>query len=396
VLKSTAQKSRAHKIAICIVKSFPEDNMRRRIRRGSVRAFQLVFFAVLLFGASVVFAQQSSQLPTPKEGDYISHDFHFKSGEKLPELRMHYATLGTPVRDATGRVTNAVLLLHGTTGAGTQFLVPQFAGVLFGPGQLLDVNRYYIILVDNIGRGKSSKPSDGMHAHFPRYDYDDMVAAQHELLEKGMDVNHLRLILGTSMGCMHSWIWGETYPDFMDAMMPLACQPVQIAGRNRVWRKMVIDAIRDDPDWKNGEYTSEPQNGLKVAAETFYVAAGSALQMQKNSPTREATDAATAEFVKQFIANHDANDLLYAMTASWNYDPSAQLEKITVPVMFVNSADDFINPPELGIAEREIKRVQKGRFVLIPISDQTHGHGTHTWAAVWQQYLKELLEASQH
>ena len=370
--------------------------MRRQIRRGSVRAFQFAFFAVLLFGASVVFAQQTSKLSTPKEGDYVSHDFHFKSGETLAELVMHYATLGTPVRDASGRVTNAVLLLHGTTGSGKQFLVPQFAGVLFGPGQLLDITRYYIILPDNIGHGESSKPSDGMHAHFPQYDYDDMVAAQHELLEKGMGVNHLRLILGTSMGCMHSWIWGETYPDFMDALMPLACQPVQIAGRNRIWRKMVIDAIRDDPQWKKGEYSAQPQNALKIGAEMFYIAAGSAWQMQKSFPTREATDAASAEFVKRFAASHDANDLLYAMNASWDYDPSAQLEKITVPVMFVNSADDFINPPELGIAEREIKRVKKGRFVLIPISDQTHGHGTHTWAAIWQQYLKELLEMSQH
>lgn len=370
--------------------------MKRRIGHDSNRAVRLGFFVVILFGGFAVFGQQSSQLPEPKEGHYVSHDFHFKSGETLAELVMHYATLGTPVRDASGRVTNAVLLLHGTTGSGKQFLVPQFAGVLFGPGQLLDITRYYIILPDNIGHGESSKPSDGMHAHFPQYDYDDMVAAQHELLEKGMGVNHLRLILGTSMGCMHSWIWGETYPDFMDALMPLACLPVQIAGRNRIWRKMVIDAIRDDPEWKKGDYTAQPQGALKIGAEMFYIAAGSALQMQKSFPTREATDAASAEFVKRFTAGHDANDLLYAMNASWDYDPSAQLEKITAPVMFVNSADDFINPPELGIAEHEIKRIKKGRFVLIPISDQTHGHGTHTWAAVWQQYLKELLETSQH
>ena len=359
-----------------------------------IRAVRFAFVAVLVFCAAVAPAQKS-QLPTPKEGDHVSHDFHFKSGETLPELRMHYATFGTPLRDANGRVTNAVLLLHGTTGSGGQFLAPQFADVLFGPGQLLDVARYYIILVDNIGHGKSSKPSDGMHAHFPQYDYDDMVRAQHELLEKGMGVNHLRLILGTSMGCMHSWMWGETYPDFMDALMPLACQPVEIAGRNRVWRKMVIDGIRDDPEWKNGDYTAEPLNGLKIGAEMFYIAAGSALQMQKNSPTRDTADAAIAEFVKRFTAGHDANDLLYAMNASRDYDPAPQLEKITAPVMFVNSADDFINPPELGIAEREIKRVKKGRFVLIPTSEQTRGHGTHTWAAVWQQYLKELLDASQ-
>src|SRR5277367_1268621 len=314
----------------------------------------------------------------PLEGDYIAHDFHFKSGETLPELRLHYRTLGTPTRDATGRVTNAVLILHGTGGWGGNFLSPQFAGVLYGPGQLLDITRYYIILPDNIGHGKSSKPSDGLRAHFPQYDYNDMVAAQYELLEKGLAVNHLRLILGTSMGCMHSWIWGEIHPDFMDAMMPLACQPAPIAGRNRAWRKLVIDGIHDDPDWKNGDYTVQPQAGLKVAGEMFFIAGGAALPMQKNLPTRAAADAAEDDFAKGFVATHDANDLLFAVRASWNYDPSAELEKISVPVMFVNSADDFINPPELGIAEREIKRVKKGKFVLIPISDQGHGHGTHT------------------
>jgi homoserine O-acetyltransferase len=354
------------------------------------------FIAVLVFCAATLLAQQAGPLPMPKEGDYVSHDFHFKSSETLPELRMHYTTFGTPVRDANGRVTNAVLLLHGTSGTGRQFLVPQFAGVLFGPGQFLDVTRYYVILPDNIGHGKSSKPSDGLHAHFPQYDYDDMVRAQHEMLEKGLGVNHLRLILGTSMGCMQSWVWGETYPDFMNALMALACLPVPIAGRNRVWRKMVMDSIRNDPDWKKGDYAAEPRAALVTAADMFFVAAGAALQMQKNFPTRDASDAAADDYLKQFIAEHDANDLLYALNASRNYDPSEQLEKITVPVMFVNSADDFINPPELGIAEREIKRVKKGRFVLIPISEQTRGHGTHTWAAVWQQYLKELLDASQH
>jgi homoserine O-acetyltransferase len=355
-----------------------------------------VYVFALIFLASPSWTQQTNLLLTPKEGDYVSHAFHFKTGEILPELRLHYATFGTPVRDAKGRVTNAVLLLHGTTGSGTQFLVPQFAGELFGPGQLLDITRYFIILPDNIGHGKSSKPSDGMRMHFPQYDYDDMVVSQHELLEKGLGVNHLRLILGTSMGCMHAFVWGETYPDFADALMPLACQPVAIAGRNRLWRKLVMDAIRDDPEWKNGEYSDQPKVALEVAAETFQIAAGSALQMQEKSPTREATDTASAEFTKRFVASHDANDFFYAVNASRNYDPSPQLEKITIPVMFVNSADDFINPPELGIAEREIKRVKNGRFVLLPISEQTHGHGTHTWAAAWRQYLKELLESSQH
>jgi homoserine O-acetyltransferase len=361
-----------------------------------INASRFAALAILLFCASSLRAQQAGPLPAPVQSDYVVSDFHFKSGEELRGLRMHYATFGTPARDANGKVTNAVLLLHGTSGTGEQFLAPQFAGVLFGQGQLLDITRYYVILPDNVGHGKSSKPSDGLHAHFPQYDYDDMVSLQHELLEKGLGVNHLRLILGTSMGCMHSWVWGETYPDFMDAMMPLACQPVAIAGRNRMWRKMVMDGIRNDPDWKNGDYAAQPHAAMVTAAQMFYIAAGSALQMQKNFPTRESTDAAADEFAKRFGASHDANDLLYAVNASRNYDPSPQLEKIIAPVMFVNSADDFINPPELGIAEREIKRVKNGRFVLIPISDQTRGHGTHTWAAVWQQYLKELLEESQH
>jgi homoserine O-acetyltransferase/O-succinyltransferase len=361
-----------------------------------IQAAKAKFVIVLLFCATSLWAQQARQSPAPKQGDYVFRDFHFKSGETLPELHLHYATLGSPTRDASGRITNAVLLLHGTTGSGSQFLVPQFAGVLFGPGQLLDVTRYYVILPDNIGHGKSSKPSDGMRMHFPQYDYDDMVASQHELLEKGLGVNHLRLILGTSMGCMHSFVWGETYPDFMDAMMPLACLPVEIAGRNRTWRKLVMDAIRDDPEWKGGEYVTQPNAALKTVAEMFQIAAGSALQMQESSPTRDKTDAASEEFAKRFIASHDANDFLYAVNASRNYNPALRLEKITVPVMFVNSADDFINPPELGIAEREIQRMKKGKFILLPISDQTHGHGTHTWAAAWQQYLKELLESSQH
>jgi homoserine O-acetyltransferase len=346
-------------------------------------------------------AAQSTTPPAPTqtykpfEGDYVSHDFHFKSGETLPELRLHYRTLGTPARDANGRVTNAVLILHGTGGWGGNFLVPQFAGVLYGPGQLLDITRYYIILPDNIGHGKSSKPSDGMHAHFPQYEYDDMVAAQHELVEKGLGVNHLRLILGTSMGCMHSWVWGETYPDFMDALMPLACLPVQIAGRNRLWRKMLMSGIRQDPDWQSGDYTNEPRAGLEIAADMLLIAGSAPLPMQLSLPTRDAADRWLQDVMKREMDTLDANDLLYAVNSSRNYDPSADLGKITVPVMFVNSADDFINPPDLGIAEREIQKVKNGKFVLIPASEQTHGHGTHTWAALWQQYLNELLDESQ-
>lgn len=353
----------------------------------------LVGVAAFVSLANCSFAQTGTK-PTPTEGDYVAHDFHFKSGETLPELRLHYLTFGKPQKDSSGKVTNAVLILHGTGGSGRQFLAPQFADVLFGPGQLLDVSRYFIVLPDNIGHGKSSKPSDGMHAHFPRYDYDDMIAAQHDLLEKGLGVNHLRLAMGTSMGCMHSWVWGETYPEFMDALMPLACLPVQIAGRNRLWRDMVIEGIRQDPDWKNGDYTTEPRAALQISADFLLIAGSASLPMQKNLATRDAADKYLDDSTKRITANLDANDMLYAISSSRNYDPSPKLEAIKAPVMFINSADDFINPPELGIAEREIKRVSHGRFVLIPASDQTHGHGTHTWAAIWQQYLKELLEES--
>jgi len=352
-----------------------------------------VVFVLLVGRFSGCFAQQVADKFSPQEGDYVISNFQFQSGETLPQLRLHYTTLGKPVRDSSGRVINAVLILHGTGGTGLQFLQPQFADVLFGPGQLLDVTRYFIVLPDNIGHGKSSKPSDGLHANFPHYDYDDMVKAQHELVEKGLGVNHLRLILGTSMGCMHSWVWGETYPDYMDAMMPLACLPVPIAGRNRMWRKMLIDGIQQDPEWKGGEYTTQPRAGLQTATDLLILAGSVPILMQKNDPTREAADKYLSELTKRY-SNLDANDILYAVSSSRNYDPTAQLGKITVPVMFVNSADDFINPPELGIAQEKIKEVKRGQFVLIPASDQTHGHGSHTWAALWQQYLKQLLEES--
>src|SRR6266436_3251446 len=328
--------------------------------------------------------------PATADGDYVAKNFTFRDGEAMAELRLHYATLGKPARDAAGRVTNAVMLLHGTGGSGAQFLQAQFAGELFGAGLLLDTAKYYIILPDGIGHGKSSKPSDGLHAKFPQYDYDDMVAAHHALLQH-LGVEHLRLILGTSMGCMHAFVWGETYPEFMDALMPLACQPAQIAGRNRIWRKMVMDAIRNDPEWKGGEYTAEPQQGLRTALDLLLIAGSAALYMQKTLPTRDAADKYLDDYFKTRFAGLDANDLMYAVNASRNYDPSPQLEKITAHVMYINSADDFINPPELGIAGREIKRVKNGRFVLLPISDETRGHGTHTRAAVWKQYLDELL-----
>ncbi len=370
--------------------------MAQRIFENMGAIIVLVFLLTFLLTTATLAPAQTAANASlaPHEGDFVIHNFHFQSGETLSDVKMHYTTFGTPLKDSSGRTTNAVLILHGTSGSGRQFLRPIFADVLFKPGQLLDASKYFLIIPDNIGHGKSSKPSDGMHARFPQYDYADMVALQHELVEKGLGVNHLRLVLGASMGCMHSFMWGEVYPNEMDALMPIACLPVEIAGRNRIWRKMVIDGIRNDPLWKNGEYTSEPPLALQISADFLLLIGNSPLHMQQDLPTRDAADHYLDETIKRSTADMDATDFLYAVSASRDYDPSAKLASIKAPVMFVNSADDLINPPELGIAEREIKKVKNGKFRLLPISDQTHGHGTHTWAAAWQQYLRELLEQS--
>lgn len=330
----------------------------------------------------------------PKEGDYIVRNFKFRSGESLPELRLHYTTLGAPHRNAQGRVDNAVLVMHGTGGNGQQFFRPQFADVLFAPGGLLDPAKYYIIIRDGIGHGKSSKPSDGLRAKFPAYDYDDMVVADHELLTRGLGVDHARLVMGTSMGCMHSFVWGEMYPDFMDALMPLACLPTEIAGRNRIWRKLLIDTIRTDPDWKDGDYTEQPWSALRTAEGLLLLAGGAPIVMQNTYPTREAADAYAESYVATNMKLVDANDLMYQVGASRTYDPSKDLETIKAPVMWVNSADDFINPPELGLAEGFARRIRHGKFVLIPASAETKGHGTHTWAALWKQHLEWVLKES--
>jgi homoserine O-acetyltransferase/O-succinyltransferase len=332
--------------------------------------------------------------PPAREGDFAVRDFKFESGETLPELELHYLTLGTAKRDAHGNVTNGILILHGTSGSGRQFLAPQFAGELYGPGALLDTTRWFVILPDGIGHGRSSKPSDGLHARFPHYDYDDMVTAQYRLVTEHLGARHLRLVMGTSMGGMQTWMWGEAYPGFMDALMPLACQPIRIVGRNRLWRDMVKDAIRTDPDWKGGEYASQPERGLRTALDLLLIAGSAPLLMQNTLATADSVDRYLDNYLKTRLPTYDANDLLYQVDASRDYDPSPGLEKITAPVMFVNSADDFINPPELANAEREIKRVKHGKFVLIPISEKTHGHGTHTWAAVWKDHLDELLRES--
>jgi homoserine O-acetyltransferase len=334
------------------------------------------------------------QLPAATEHDCVFHDFRFGSGEVLPELRLHYATLGSPRRDQGGVVRNAVLILHGTTGSGQAFLGEQFAGRLFGPGQLLDAARYYLVLPDGIGTGKSSRPSDGLHMRFPKYDYDDMVRAQHRLLTECLGVDHLRLVMGTSMGGMHTWVWGYTYPEFMDALMPLASLPVEIAGRNRMLRKMIVDSITSDPEWKQGDYTREPP-GLISAVHIFIVMVSSPLQWQKEAPTREKAEALLASLVHRYSSTLDANDAIYQFEASRGYDPLPHLGEIRAPLFAVNSADDQINPPELGILDEAIHRVRRGRYILLPITSQTRGHGTHSLPAVWGNYLAELLAASQ-
>jgi homoserine O-acetyltransferase len=336
----------------------------------------------------------AANYPTPDSGNYVIHEFHFRTGEVLPELRLHYRTLGKPRRDANGIVNNAVLILHGTTGSGAQFLRPEFAGELFGKGQLLDATRFYVILPDNIGHGQSSKPSDGLRARFPHYGYTDMIEAQYRLLTEGLHVNHLRLVMGTSMGGMHSWLWGETYPDFMDALMPLASLPTQISGRNRVWRRVIIDAIRTDPEWANGDYQQQPP-GLRLAAEMLYFMGSNPILRLREAPTVELADQSLDRYVTGAAKSLDANDVLYALESSRDYDPGPGLEKIRAPLLAINSADDLINPPELRVLEREIKRVKRGRALIIPLSDRTRGHGTHTLAAVWKAQLDKLLRRSQ-
>src|SRR5881396_3438330 len=323
--------------------------------------------AILLAVLRIVCA---SNYPPPTESDYTIRDFRFTSGETLPELRLHYRTLGKPEKDSEGKTTNAVVIMHGTTGSGAQFIRPEFAGELFGKDQPLDATKFFIVLPDGIGHGKSSKPSDGIHAKFPPYGYIDMVEADYRLLTEGLGVNHARLVMGTSMGGMHTWLWGELHPDFMDALMPLASLPTQISGRNRAWRRLIIDAIRTDPAWQDGNYKSQPR-GLRVALEIGWLMSNNPLQRFKEAPTLAKTDEVLDKFVEQIIKTDDANDVLYALEASHDYDPEPNLEKIRAPLLAINSADDLINPPELGILEREIKRVPRGRAIMIPFSDKT-------------------------
>jgi homoserine O-acetyltransferase len=359
-----------------------------------MRFFLIV--AVLFLSTGLMFAGQSrADYPTPIEGDCVIQNFQFESGETLPQLRLHYTTIGTPKKDDSGVVRNAVLIMHGTTGNGRGFLSNQFAGGLFGPDQLLDATKYFIILPDAVGHGKSSKPGDGLHMRFPRYTYSDMVAAQYRMLTEHLDVKHLRLVMGTSMGGMMTWVWGYAYPGFMDALMPLASLPVEIAGRNRMMRKMMIDSIRNDPEWKAGEYQSPPRRGLIGAINIMLFMVSSPLQWQRQAPTRVAAEAFLETRTNNYLKSLDANDMIYQYDASREYNPAPHLEKIRAPLFAINSADDQVNPPELGILEREIKRVKYGRYILIPISDRTTGHGTHSNPVIWGNYLAELLAIKQ-
>ena len=351
-----------------------------------------------MIGLFALIAAQAANPPARSwpthEQDVTLRGFRFHDGEVLPSLRMHVTTLGTPHRNAAGQIDNAVMVLHGTGGDGKQFLRPQFADELYGPGQPLDISRTYVILPDNLGHGGSSKPSDGMRMHFPKYDYADMIAAQHRLLTEGLGITHMRLIMGTSMGCMHSFMWGETYPDFASALMPLACEPIEIAGLNRMWRQLAINGIEADPAWQGGNYKSEPMTGLRSAENLLFVAGGAPLFYQAQYPTRAAASAFAEDRVAEGIKHLDANDLIYQLDSSRDYNPWPQLQRIKVPLTWINSADDFINPRNLPVPAEALKRMPTAKFRLIPETVETHGHGTHTWAKFWKADLSALLERS--
>jgi homoserine O-acetyltransferase len=355
---------------------------------------RLLAALALLLVAAPAAAQPTDWAARLAEGDVALANFRFRSGETLPELRIHYATLGTPHRDARGRIDNAVMVLHGTGGSGRQFLAAQFADELYGPGQPLDLARYYVILPDSIGHGRSSKPSDGLRMRFPAYDYDDMVEAQRLMLER-LGVGRLRLVMGTSMGCMHIFVWAEAHPDFARAAMPMACLPVEIAGHNRMWRRAAVEGIRRDPAWAGGDYGAQPLQGLRTAVSILQIAGFAPLYLQRSYPTRETAEAFIVERIDRDLATRDANDLIYQLEASRTYNPLPNLERIRAPMTWVNSGDDFINPPDYGIAEAAARRIPTARYILIPASAETRGHGTHTWARFWKDALVDLLRRTE-
>lgn len=351
------------------------------MRHGVVAA------AILLASCAGAFAQ-----PAVTEGDATLANVTFASGERLDSVRLHYRTLGTLQRDAQGRARNAVLILHGTGGTGAQFLQPHFAGELYGPGQLLDASRHFLILPDNIGHGQSSKPSDGLRQRFPKYGYADMVALQHRLVVEHFGIDHLRLVMGTSMGGMHTWMWATRYPQMADGWVPMAAVPTAIVGRNRMWRTMLADAITSDPAWQGGNYAAQPQSGIRNALRLQSIMSSVPLQWHQLAPTREQADAFIRNFVESRLPALDANDMLYQFDASRDYDPSGDLGRISKPLLAINSADDQINPPELGLMEALMPKVAGGRYVLVPISPASRGHSSHTWAVLWKKELGEFLQ----
>ncbi len=355
-----------------------------RLRQPTYELSQRTRFLLAVALCLVAFASDAAAFPTPKEADWIIRDFRFNSGEVLPELRLHYRTIGDPKGEP-------VLILHGTGGSGSVFLASSFADKMFEPGQPLDAARYFIILPDGIGTGGSSKPSDGLKGRFPHYVYEDMVRAQHRLVTEHLGIRHLRLIIGGSMGGMHAWMWGSIYPDFMDALLPLQCLPAEVGGFSRMLRRIVIDSIRNDPDWKNGEYESQPTRGL-IGAQYGHVALfGTPLLIYKAAPTRAQADARFDAVVAEGIATMDANDVLYQFEASRDFNPAATLEMIKARVIAINTADDSVNPPELGVMERELARITRGQYVLIPRSAETIGHGSYRIASLYEPYITELL-----
>jgi homoserine O-acetyltransferase len=347
---------------------------------------QLLQAALVLASAFVTLAAFAAEYPAPREGSWVARDFRFHTGEVMPQLTLAYRTIGAPTGEP-------VLVLHGTAGSGASMLTPAFAGELFGPGQPLDAARYYIIIPDTVGHGKSSKPSDGLRAKFPHYNYEDMVDAHYRLLTEHLNVRHLRAVIGNSMGGMETWIFATKYPDYMDAAVPMACFPTEMSSRNWMLRRLITDSIRNDPDWKDGQYTQQPKSA-RFASVFFGIATSGGNQaLYKAAPTREKADALVdARLAAPFTA--DANDVLYQWDSSRDYNASPGLEKINAAVLAINSADDERNPPELGVLDREMKRVKNGRVLLIPASENTAGHGTTANAKFYQRELAEILQGA--
>lgn len=353
--------------------------------------YLLAGIAAPLAFASTSMAQTQSIVAGAKEADAVFRNFTFVSGETLPELKIHYTTLGTPTRDKDGNITNAIMVLHGTGGTGKQFFQPQFADELCGAGRPFDISKYFIILPDNIGHGLSSKPSDEMKMAFPKYDYDDMVMAQHRLVTEVLGVKKLKLILGTSMGCMHAFVWAEKFVQSVEKLAPFACLPVEIAGRNRMWRKLSIDAIKSDPVWNGGNYATPPLSGLRTAATLSMIVGANPLALQQQYPTRDGAEKYTDEAFARTVGRSDANDTIYQLDSSRNYNPWPHLDSIKTPILWINSADDFINPPDYGITEAAVKLLPTATFILIPATAETKGHGTHTWAKFWKADLAAFM-----